>query len=295
MVTNHPKLQRMMLITFRIVRMSLQRIFFPDLFDRCTLSSNHQTLRIPFGSEWEPAWLRRANQPEHFAQRRALCRLGLRHTLPSRVEATAFCCAQLSNAHHLRSQPARLAWRSAGGARGARTRSTSRTRSPHSAAQRPPISLGPRAREFWISVPFSPPRRDERRTILTGSAGLWVAIYSEWGNKGDIALLQDLRGKPAPRFVQAEVPVWPGGLNVRTQLHGLRMDPLRLRSQGCRPHHIAGQLALRGGAAGGGARFGNGQTRWQAPPHSAAAWGPDCDRKSAWQGDMMWGNNSLSR
>jgi len=35
--------------------------------------------------------------------------LRLRHTLPSKVDATACCWAQLSNAHHRRSQPA---WRS---------------------------------------------------------------------------------------------------------------------------------------------------------------------------------------
>ena len=33
-----------------------------------TAARSPQFLRIPLGSEWEPAWLRRANQPEHFAQ-----------------------------------------------------------------------------------------------------------------------------------------------------------------------------------------------------------------------------------
>ena len=48
-----------------------RRFFFPRTF--LTAARSPQTLRIPLGSEWEPAGLRRVSQPELFAQRRAIC------------------------------------------------------------------------------------------------------------------------------------------------------------------------------------------------------------------------------
>ena len=67
-------------------------------------------------------------------------RAGLPQTLPSKVEATAVGWAHLNRPHHLRFHPALLAWRSAVGARGTRTCSSSRMSSLHSAAQRPATS-----------------------------------------------------------------------------------------------------------------------------------------------------------
>ena len=63
----------------------IQNIFF--LRTLLTTVRSCKTLRIPLGSEGEPACFRKVNQPEHFAQRWAICLpwLGLRQTLLSRV------------------------------------------------------------------------------------------------------------------------------------------------------------------------------------------------------------------
>ena len=54
-----------------------------------------QTLRIPVGSEWEPAWLRSTNQPEHFAQRRAICLPCLAGAAPHIAEQSGSDCVLL--------------------------------------------------------------------------------------------------------------------------------------------------------------------------------------------------------
>ena len=116
----------------------LQTIHLFFFFFRAFLTAarSPQFLRIPLGSEWEPAWLRRANQPEHFAQRRAICLPCLAGAAPHIAEQSGSDCVLLRAAQQC-PRPAG----SAGGARGARTRSRSRTRSQHSAAQRPTIHL----------------------------------------------------------------------------------------------------------------------------------------------------------
>ena len=156
-----------------------------------------QVLRIPLGSEWEPAWLRMVNQPEHFAQRRAICLPCLAGAAPHIAEQGGSDCVLLRAAQQcpppaLPAGPASLAERR-GSSRGANPQqvtdevTTFCGPAPSNFTGQDDETLGPGAKEFWISVPFSPPRRDERRTILTGSAGLWVAICSEWRNQGDIA------------------------------------------------------------------------------------------------------------
>ena len=64
--------------------------FFPRAF--LTAARSPQTLRIPLGSEWEPAGLRRVSQPELFAQRRAIffpCLAGAAPEIAERALATA--------------------------------------------------------------------------------------------------------------------------------------------------------------------------------------------------------------
>ena len=101
-----------------------------------TAARSPQFLRIPLGSEWGPAWLRRANQPEHFAQRRAIGLPCLAGAAPHIAEQSGNDCVLLRAAQQGRppALPARRPAGSAGGARGARTRSRSRTRSQHSVA-----------------------------------------------------------------------------------------------------------------------------------------------------------------
>ena len=151
----------------------------------------HQSNRAPLdpfvGSEGEPARLFRARKLEHGAQLRPKGWAGLRQALPSRVDATAVCWAQLNMPHHLRSQPARLAWRSAWGARGARTRRRSRISSSANLTCQHYKTLWPWTQQFGVAFPFSSARCSDSRTILTGSAWVWGAVGSQRRDQGDVA------------------------------------------------------------------------------------------------------------
>ena len=264
------------------------------------------------------------------------------------MEATAFCCAQLSNAHHLRSQPARLAWRSAGGARGARTRSRSRTRSQHSAAQRPPISQA-RTTRRW-----GPGRRSSGylslflRLAVTSAAPSSRAVRGcgwPFARSGETKVTSQQRAEPcrvAPYTTRSNLrrssSRTPGAVVRASHCCGTtRPSPPRpsrqTRTQACssrgarlarRPERAhaalwspygsttAPQPGLpppphRRSASAKGRRSRRRSAVWKwsdamvsagsvgmAVSH-AAAWGPDCDLRSAWQGGVRWGNNSLSR
>ena len=136
-------------------------IFFPRTF--FTAVRSPQILRIPLGSEWEPAWLRRANQPEHFAQRRAICLPCLAGAAPHIAEQGGSDCVLLRTTQQcpppaLPAGPASLAERR--GPRGANPQqvtdevTTFCGPAPSNFTGQDDETLGPGAKEFWISVPF---------------------------------------------------------------------------------------------------------------------------------------------
>ena len=72
-------------------------ISYGFFFSRTFLTAvrSPQTLCIPLGSDGEPAWLCRVNQPEHFAQRRAICLPGLAGAAPHIAEQGGSDCILL--------------------------------------------------------------------------------------------------------------------------------------------------------------------------------------------------------